>query len=313
LLLDALERIRVPDGGWLIVVADNGSTDATHEIIKARQGRLPITYVFEGKPGKNRALNRALPLIEGDLVVFTDDDVIPDEDWLTRLVAHAAERREYAGFGGKVLPLWQIEPPDWVTRLVAGPVFAITNPTLGSREVGPESLWGPNFALRASLFRDGLRFDEAIGPDGTSTYRMGSETSLLRQLGKEGHRFWFCPDAVVRHIVRPHQLEPKWILRRAFRLGRSLYHVESEARFGEAATLIGVPRWRVGKYLRSLGQYGLAAITGNFDAAFTARWEGRLFEGYLFERGQSSRSRSTPRRTPFRVPSEDNFRGRDER
>ncbi len=294
LMLDGLERLRIPDGGWLVIAVDNGSTDATREIIEARRERLPIAYVFEGTPGKNRALNRALPLIEGNLAVFTDDDAIPDEDWLTKLVANVTARPQYAGFGGKVVPLWQIEPPDWVTRLVpAGPVFAITNPNLGSREVGPNALWGPNFALRADLFREGLRFDETVGPDGSSTYRMGSETSLLRQLGRRGHRFWFCPDAVVRHIVRPHQLEREWILQRAFRLGRSLYYVEREDRFGGAVTFLGVPRWRVGKYLRSLARCGVARVSGSFDDAFSARWETRLFEGYLFERNRSSRSRST--------------------
>ncbi len=285
-MLDALERVRVPDGGWTIIAADNGSTDGSREIIEARRGRLPIHYVFEVRAGKSRAVNRALPLAKGDFVVFTDDDVIPEEDWLIKLVA-AAEKPGYTGFGGKIIPHWQVEPPEWLTRLVPiGPVFAITNPNLDAREVGPDALWGPNFALRAKVFKDGATFDETLGPDGSPTYRMGSETSLLRQLSKQGHRFWFCPDAVVQHIVRPNQLDPEWILQRAFRLGRSLYHPEREARFGNAPMLFGVPRWRVGKYLRNALRYAVARVRADFDGAFAARWELRLFEGYFFEKRQ---------------------------
>jgi len=83
-------------------------------------------------------------------------------------------------------------------------------------------------------------------------------------------------------------LDPEWILQRAFRLGRSLYHPEWEARFGNAPMLFGVPRWRVGKYLRNAMRYGVARIKADFDGAFAARWELRLFEGYLFEKRQFS-------------------------
>jgi hypothetical protein len=90
--------------------------------------------------------------------------------------------------------------------------------------------------------------------------------------------------------VRPHQLQRDWILRRAFRVGRSLYSSEQEAQFGRVPMLLGIPRWRIGKYLRALMEYGLAKLKGNFDDGFTARWDMRLFEGYLFERGQFARS-----------------------
>ena len=42
------------------VVVDNNSTDHTKEVIKSFTDRLPIRYLFEPRPGKNCALNKAL-------------------------------------------------------------------------------------------------------------------------------------------------------------------------------------------------------------------------------------------------------------
>ena len=74
-----------PPGGWDIVVVDNGSSDRTTEVVRSFRDRLPITYAFEGKPGKNAALNTGLAHVTGDVIVFTDDDIFPQADWLVRM------------------------------------------------------------------------------------------------------------------------------------------------------------------------------------------------------------------------------------
>ena len=75
-------------------------------------------------------------------------------------------------------------------------------------------------AVRAAVFADGTRFAEHVGPDGSKPlYAMGSETELLRRLEAAGHRGWFEAGARVRHIVRPEQMEERWILDRAYRYG----------------------------------------------------------------------------------------------
>src|SRR5262245_59322498 len=81
-LFDALVRAHPPPGGWKLVAADNGSTDGTKAVIERYRATLPIEYVFEATPGQNAARNAALDHLEGDLVLFTDDDTTPDPDWL---------------------------------------------------------------------------------------------------------------------------------------------------------------------------------------------------------------------------------------
>src|SRR5687768_2828620 len=64
---------------WVIV--DNNSSDETRLVVESFRERLPLRYLFEPRPGKNYALNKALSEVElGDVVVFTDDDVTPNPD-----------------------------------------------------------------------------------------------------------------------------------------------------------------------------------------------------------------------------------------
>jgi glycosyltransferase involved in cell wall biosynthesis len=84
-VLEAYTTLQSPEGDWKLVIVDNGSTDSTNEIIHAFTKRLPLTYAFEPRRGKNRALNTRLASGSGDLIVFTDDDTIPQPDWLKLL------------------------------------------------------------------------------------------------------------------------------------------------------------------------------------------------------------------------------------
>jgi hypothetical protein len=119
-----------------------------------------------------------------------------------------------------VLPDWPGPVPDWLTE------GAVDFTVLFAKNARPSGacrfidIFGPNMAIRRSVFDGGTRFAEHVGPDATRLlYAMGSETELLRRLDADGHRAWFEADARVRHIIRPEQLDEDWILERAFRFG----------------------------------------------------------------------------------------------
>ncbi len=64
--------------------------------------RLQIHYVREDRPGKSRALNAALRIAQGKLMVFTDDDVVPQPDWLSQLYSAAQRYPDVNIFGGQI-------------------------------------------------------------------------------------------------------------------------------------------------------------------------------------------------------------------
>jgi len=252
---------------WEVVVADNGSTDRTAEVLRRAAGSLPLVAVAELRPGKNRAMNRALEAARGDLLLFSDDDVIPEPHWVAEMAAAAARWPDDDVFGGEVRLAFPEGTPPWLRE----PFHPALNfARYGANEPeGPTARLpnGPNFALRAAALA-ALRFSEAIGPDGTPGYAMGSETELLERLRERGARFIYVPGAVVQHVVQPHQLETRYLLGRSYRLGRGEVRRRG-GRGSSAARLLGAPRhlWREAA---SEAAAGLASVLGGRERRLAA-------------------------------------------
>ena len=102
MMLEALERLDEPEGGWTLIAVENGSTDETPAILDRFRRRLPLQVLHQPKRGKNAALNLAVPHFRSDLVVFTDDDVVPHQDWLRRMQSVAAAQPDFTIFSGRV-------------------------------------------------------------------------------------------------------------------------------------------------------------------------------------------------------------------
>ncbi len=219
-VLERFAALQRPPGGWKLVVADNGSTDGTGDVLRRFAGRLPLDIVQAPRPGKNAALNAALGRLEGDLTVLTDDDVLPCADWLVLHRLAADKHPDRLLFGGTVEPDWPAAPPDWLLRAQRHHAILYARCSRPEGPCPPTDLFGPNWAVRSSVFANGMRFDETIGPDGTRPfYAMGSETELIGRLAAGGARAWFVAEASVAHIVRPEQLTERWVLDRAYRNG----------------------------------------------------------------------------------------------
>ncbi len=219
-VLDCLARLTAPEGGWKLLIVDNGSTDGTSGLLDAYLDRLPLTVLREPRAGKNRALNAALPHLEGGLIVLTDDDVLPRADWLIRLRQAAHEHPQASLFGGTVLPHWSRPRPAWLTEEAVPFSVLYAQQKRAAGACGCAEIFGPNMAVRRSVFEAGHRFSEAVGPDESRRlYAMGGETEFLRRVEAAGHSGWFVPEAVVGHIIRPEQLDEEWILQRAYRYG----------------------------------------------------------------------------------------------
>ena len=289
-VLEAMTQLREPSSGWKLVIVDNGSTDRTREIVKSFQTLLPLNYLFEEKLGKNVALNTGLAQADGDLVVFTDDDVFPRPDWLVRLRAAADEHPSYSMFGGVILPRWEVPPPPWVAWLQPAPIFSLTDPEWKEGPIDPGFLFGPNMAIRSWLFSSGTRFDPSIGPRGAD-YPMGSESELLQRLKRQGNGAWHVQGAIVEHFIREYQLDKSWVLKRAIRFGRGhqLRALKEEASAG--ASFLGVPPRYFLRMLRRWIRIAGAWLRSDEQEMLVARWELNYLWGHVVEARQSRRRR----------------------
>ncbi|HEU4547598.1 MAG TPA: glycosyltransferase, partial [Microlunatus sp.] len=191
-----------------VVVVDNApSTSRTADLVTELSATEPrLRYVREDRPGLARAHNAALPHVLTPIVAFTDDDVLTDPRWLSRLVDAFADP-EVACVTGMIAPReLDTLPQQWVegnatydkglqrrvfdtgVHRPADPLFPYTAGAFGS---------GANMAFRTDYLRRRHGFDAALG---TGTVAMGGDDlAAFYDVVSAGHRLVYEPGAIVLH------------------------------------------------------------------------------------------------------------------
>ncbi len=96
--LEALLQMTYP--AYEIVVVDDGSTDDTIAVVRPYLERGPIRLVIkEANEGKAMALNDAIPVCRGELLLLIDADIVVTPDLLQHMVPHFRSGRVAAVAG----------------------------------------------------------------------------------------------------------------------------------------------------------------------------------------------------------------------
>lgn len=186
-----------------VVVADNGSNDETPAVVEKAAKKLDVRYVREERPGKGRALNAALRVAQGELIVFTDDDVQPFPDWLFQMHKAAQDYPECNVFGGRI-DVDMRTVPAWISRS-----FNLMGILTSSHDKGEGDLpyghsqypFGPNMSIRHQCILNRDRpYPESLGP-GTSL-PVGDEPTFLSSISlPDASDRMYIAKACVRHDV----------------------------------------------------------------------------------------------------------------
>lgn len=120
MLATALEPLLSQNAGgarYEVIVVDNNSTDNTRATVEAfiAKGHPNLRYVFEPKQGITHGRNAGVAAARGDIIAFTDDDVVVTDNWIAVIKRAFAENPEVEFIGGKILPDWTEPPPQWLT------------------------------------------------------------------------------------------------------------------------------------------------------------------------------------------------------
>ncbi len=208
--LESLAGVDVPVGlSWEVVLVDNNSRDTTRAVAESFQRRLPIRYLFEPSPGQTVARNRGVCEAAGELLVFTDDDIRFEPQWLAQIVQASRSRPDADFFGGRILPLWVGGRPAWLRPVTDERSFGFPAKYDYGSQIAPfgpqdESPYGANLAIRRRVFGalNGFRTD--LGPKGNVNGK-GGETELLSRIRAQGYMGVYVGTATVHHLVEVHQ------------------------------------------------------------------------------------------------------------
>jgi glycosyltransferase involved in cell wall biosynthesis len=218
--LESLARMRVPEGlAWELIVVDNGSTDATAEVLRdfEARGAVPLRRCFEPRRGLSTARNHALQVSRGDVIAFTDDDCRVAPDWLAVLAATFASDQAVWFLGGRVelfnpadQPLsvrTEREPLDLTGAIHALHLFI-----------------GCNMAFRREAVRRVGDFDPRLGP-GTAAPGW-EELDFVYRLVRVGVPLRYTPDLLVHHDHGRATQAAADVLRRGYMKGRGGFYAK---------------------------------------------------------------------------------------
>jgi glycosyltransferase involved in cell wall biosynthesis len=198
---------------WEVLVVDNNSRDQTREVVEKFCSRYPshFRYMLEPQQGKSYALNTGIRQARGNVLAFTDDDVVVEPTWLQNLSAPLDDGK-WAGVGGRVLPERTFSPPSWIAhkdRYALAPL-AVFAPDI---EAGPlnEPPFGANMAFQKRLFEKygGFRID--LGPRPGSQIR-SEDTEFGDRILAAGELLFYQPSAIVYHSVPQERVQKKYFL-----------------------------------------------------------------------------------------------------
>jgi glycosyltransferase involved in cell wall biosynthesis len=251
--LNSISVSELPDSvQWEVLVVDNNSNDQTRAIVEdlCRQYPGRFRYVFEPKQGLSNARNAGIRAARGEILAFTDDDVMVDPLWLQNLTAPMLDS-QWAGAGGRIRLGQDFQPPRWLT--LSGP-FDLGG-TLVQFDLGDEQRplnkapFGANMAFRKIMFETYGGFRPDLDRSGKSLIGNG-DTELGERLMAAGERLWYAPSAVVHHPVPKERLKKSYMRAWWFGHGRSLIR-----QTGEKPSAREIPKrcyWRLADALRML-------------------------------------------------------------
>jgi glycosyltransferase involved in cell wall biosynthesis len=228
LCLDALARQTAASESFEVIVVDNGSTDETAEVVRGfcDQGRN-VSYVREERPGLSVARNSGLRRCGAEISAFTDDDALPDPQWVERIASrYAMLGQEVVVLGGEVRPIWEAPRPDWLTNELLRPLSAglLWSPTARLLRNG-ESLMGVNIAYRKSRLLEFGGFAEQFGHVGDTLLSCEDCVNLL--MTRAGLQAYYDPSILVGHHIHASRLTRGWFRRRYFWQGVSTNRVHN--------------------------------------------------------------------------------------
>lgn len=181
-----------------VIVVDNGSTDATREVVeRARDAQqFPVTYVYEAQPNRGAARNRGIAVATGHLILFCDDDVYAPPGFLAAHdTAHTLSNFVVSG------PI--INVPGYATR---------PKPTIAN--------YSRAFFCTCNVSVPKVAIDAVGGFDEAFHLYGWEDTELGVRLREHGMRAKFAWDAYIWHIKPPHDATLESELRKAVEKAR---------------------------------------------------------------------------------------------
>lgn len=202
-LLRSVDKLQFPTERFEVIIADDGSTDNTFEIVKEAQAKFHYTlhYFSQKNQGPGAARNFGMSKAKGDFFIFIDSDVTVPPMWLAHIDA-ALHKEQADAFGGP--DTYRKDFPPLLKAINYSMTSFITTGGMRGKKGKKLARFYPrsfNMGLSRALW-------QKIG--GFSSLRHGQDIEFSHRILGSGAKVIFVADAPVFHKRRTN-------LRRFFR------------------------------------------------------------------------------------------------
>jgi len=244
-----------------IILVDNNSFDNTAEVVYrfVENTELSIKYFTEKKLGLSACRNFAVTKASGDLLAFIHDDINLDEDWLKEAyqLALSCHDQEIGVFGGRSVPMWQEDFPDWLNLQKP---YGVRQEVFSGHSFGDEEQYYPfdteygtaefpsgiNVFIRKEIFENCGNFRTDLGPSAAGGFSVLDDYEFFEYLSMLKIPMVYVPQCIVYHPVSPSKMTIQNIRRWYFKNGRAQYWIAHTDRMKrEPHPLLGInPKFR---------------------------------------------------------------------
>ncbi len=208
-----------------ILVIDNGSTDQTHLVTEAAIQLFTkhhIRYIYEPESGLLSGRHRGALEAKGDILIFVDDDIEADKNWLVS-IHESFQDTSVQLVGGRNLPKYETNPPEWLEWFwVEHPYgkfcaeLSLLDFGKEVREIDANYIWGLNFSIRKQALFDLGGFHPDCIPKHLQHFQGDGETGLTIKANQMGYKAIYQPKALVWHQVPTQRMTHQYFEQRYF-------------------------------------------------------------------------------------------------
>jgi O-antigen biosynthesis protein len=203
-----------------VIIVDNAPQEPeTAALVAERFAAVPrVRYLREWRPGASRARNVGVRSACGEIVAFTDDDVVVDQHWIAALAHAFVSHPNVDCVTGLVLPVALDAPVQLWFEQFGGFNRGYDQRMFDLDDRRADTLLYPytagalgglgNAAFRRTALRQPDAFDVTLGP-GTPAFGAEDQDAFVALL-RAGGRLLYEPAALVRHRHREDYPELRW-------------------------------------------------------------------------------------------------------
>lgn len=267
--LDSFLQQNYPQNKFEIIVCDNNSTDNVKEIVfdyVEKYGEERIRYMFERRQGVHYARNSAAKTAKGDILYFTDDDMLAEPDLLEKLIPVFERNNRIGCATGKVLPKWETLPPKWIRRFCTNGLLSLNN--LGDKTIIETYDMGV-YSCHEAIRREAFFETGGFHPEYTRDVYLGDgETGLNQDILKNGWMMAYVGRSIIYHMIPSKRMTQKHINKVMANSGNAVSYREYRAEPYDRRGLI----FRYIRYFMDYSLYCMSIIKKTLSGESTLRF-----------------------------------------